>query len=746
MKISLIVPNTRYESEHMWSALPSRGLLSLGAVLLQHGHDVEYIDADIDNLSHYEIIRKITAFGAGAVGITMNTFQAWAAAELAVAVKRDLPGLVCIGGGPHPSSLGKDTFAYSPAFDVLCLGEAEETIVDLARVLESKGSFSDVAGICYKEGETLLQTADRRAVQDLDSIPFPAYELAGSLYRYPGNQPVFQFPTMHIMASRGCPFQCIFCTKSVWGNAVRMRTPGNILAEIELLYEKLGIREIHFQDDTMNLNRKWFYEICDEIIRRGYHKKISFKTSFRVNQKLVDEELLSKAREAGFRTIFYGVESGSQKVLDTIRKGTTVQEIKRAFALTHAAGIQTIAAFMIGNVGDTRDTIRDTAELAKAIAPDHAGFSVATPLPGTAFYAIAKENNWIADYDFRRWSQFKAISRNEALSIEEIGTLRDEVDAEVRDALAGRTKRGTQGITSAVPWSLKAGAKRIVKRIPILNGIARRIYHAVRNSRYPGAPHWESYQDLSAEEIRSRMNTRYQAGEAYEVKYLYNVVLDNEIVRHISRMILPLPRGKVLEVGCGTGRNIALFDGWEEYRGTDLSDAVISSLRGRYHGSRTHHFDSMSADSLSYPENSFDLVLAREVLEHLPSPAAAVREAYRVLRPGGAFIISSPNRDSMHLRVNRMIGHADFVCCFDHIRELAYREAIQMLYGAGFSVEESKGVMLAPYWGIPTVDTPVRHLTDNDPSMIEMLRYLGEKAGPAFAFEYVLKAVKPGQP
>ncbi|HEX2957028.1 MAG TPA: radical SAM protein, partial [Chitinispirillaceae bacterium] len=167
------------------------------------------------------------------------------------------------------------------------------------------------------------------------------------------------------------------------------RSPENIISEVEYVHKNLGINEIFFQDDTMNLNRNWFYKVCDLIIERGLDK-LSYKAPFRVNAKLVDEELLAKAKRAGFWIIFYGVESGNQEILDKVKKGTTIEEIKRAFRLTQDAGIRTIAAFMVGNFGENHSSINDSIALAKELRPDSWGFSIATPLPGTEFHDIAR--------------------------------------------------------------------------------------------------------------------------------------------------------------------------------------------------------------------------------------------------------------------------------------------------------------------------------------------------------------------
>lgn len=441
-KFAFVVPSTRYSNGQLWSILPSRGLLSLAAVLRKSGYEATYIDADIDSLTHRDVAARIDRFGARVVGITMNTFQFHAAAELAKVLKARDPDLHILVGGPHPSALGSRVLEHCGSFDIACVGEAEETVLELARVLEQGGDLSAVAGICYRAAGEIRQTSPRAPVADLDSLPFPALDLAGDLSRYPGAQPVLKSPSMHLMASRGCPYRCTFCSKSVFGSTVRFRSPLNIVDEMEWLHTQFGINEIFCQDDTMNVNRRWFFSVCDEIMRRGLHTRLSIKAPFRVNKNLLDEELLQKAKAAGFWMIFYGVESGNQDMLNMMKKGTTLEEIRRAFRLTHAAGIRTIAAFMVGNVGDTPETIRDSIALAKEIRPTVFGFSVATPLPGTEFHAIAQQNGWIRSEDYRDYSEFKAVSRNAAMTCEEISALRDQANDEVtrylhpRDAAA----------------------------------------------------------------------------------------------------------------------------------------------------------------------------------------------------------------------------------------------------------------------------------------------------------------------
>jgi SAM-dependent methyltransferase len=180
-----------------------------------------------------------------------------------------------------------------------------------------------------------------------------------------------------------------------------------------------------------------------------------------------------------------------------------------------------------------------------------------------------------------------------------------------------------------------------------------------------------------------------------------------------------------------------------EFVGVDISEVAVHDAIRRYGHRPGYRFLPMDATKLDFPDDHFDVVAAREVLEHLPDPGRCVAEIFRVLKPGGALVASSPNRDSLHLRVNRLLGHEDFKCSYDHIREFTYDELRAMLEKPGFRFRDAAGVFLMPYWGIPGVDDPVRRFTDDHPVLLEDLRQLGRRAGAEYAFISVVAVEKP---
>lgn len=419
IKVIFINPNTMYMGT-LFTLLPPMGLLYISAELLRNKHDVSIIDADIDNLSLDSIEQEIKVHEPKLVGITMTTIQCKSAFEIAETVKKINKDINVVVGGAHPSALKEKILTLCSAIDYVVVGEGEITMLELVKAIENNEEIKYVKGICYRECDgSIKKTEIRPFIKNLDSLPYPAIDLVTPLERYPSTYPRGAVPSMHILASRGCPFKCTFCSNPVWKKTVRFRSPESIIKEVEMLHYKHGVKEIFFQDDTFNLNRAWFIEICNRLIETGLNKEMVFRTPFRANKNLIDKKLLSLAKEAGFWMIFYGVESGNQNILDNIQKGIKLAEIKRAFKLTKNAGLMTLASFMIGNIGETKKTIQDTLNFAKEIDPDFYGFAIATPYPDSEFYLIAKERGYIQE-DFLNYNPLRCVISTENLTKEEI--------------------------------------------------------------------------------------------------------------------------------------------------------------------------------------------------------------------------------------------------------------------------------------------------------------------------------------
>lgn len=421
-KILFINPNTRYQG-CLLTVFPPQGILYIAKVLLNFGHEVAVIDADIDNLSLEDILKKVLEYRPDIIGITVNTLQCKAAYETSDYIKKmyDVPIVL---GGPHPSALKEKIFEKCKSANILIFGEGEFTFLEIAHNFDKNYSFAKIKGVCYNDKGKIYINPSREPIENLDELPFPALDLIGPITKYPGAYPTGARPSIQLMASRGCPFNCSFCSNPVWGKKIRLRSPDSVLNEVEWLQNEFKVKEIFFQDDTFNFKREWFEEICNGIIERRLNQKSIFKSPFRANSNLIDLELLRLAKEAGFWMIFYGVESGNQAILNSIHKKMELKEIQRAIKLTRKVGIKVYASFIIGNIGESKSTIYDTIKFAKKIDPDYYGFAVAMPYPGSELYTVAHEKGYLKD-EFENFQINKSIINTDTLTSAEVQEMTD---------------------------------------------------------------------------------------------------------------------------------------------------------------------------------------------------------------------------------------------------------------------------------------------------------------------------------
>jgi radical SAM superfamily enzyme YgiQ (UPF0313 family) len=398
---------------------PSGALILMATMCQNAGHEVRIHDGAVDKRD----IRGIIAdFKPTIACITCNTFQTKHANKYLDLIKKTDRRILTVIGGPHPSAIGLQTLKDFTNTDIAVMGEGEFTFME---IVEDKIPVSEIKGICYKktfcEGEFIkpLMTEPRPPTTNLDHIPLPNLDLV-DLTKYAGINGDPEERTMFMMCSRGCPFDCIYCNKSVFGRHVRYRKPEKIIEEIKWLHDKYGINHVYFQDDTFNLKLGWTEDILNMIIDEGLNKDIKYMAPFRANNNLVDEELLALAKKANFQTIFYGVESGNQAMLDRMHKGLKLEELERAFRLTHMAGINTVGAFIIGLPGETRQTVKDTISFWRKIRPTYSGFTMATPFPNTKFESEIKSKGQLLNSNYNEYRCGGSYVRTDELTRTEL--------------------------------------------------------------------------------------------------------------------------------------------------------------------------------------------------------------------------------------------------------------------------------------------------------------------------------------
>ncbi len=411
MRISLISPPSTLED--FFGELSATGSLQqplgvayLSSYLKKGGQTVQLIDAAAEKFAIPRLISEVKSFHPDIIGILAVTPSYIRTSKVAQKLKEEI-GVPIIIGGAHVTSLPYETLG-DPVFDYGVMGEGELTSLELLETIESGKDLANVKGIVYRDNATkeVKITPRREYIKNLDELPFPDRDSLPPLTEYHPSQSSYRrLPLGTIISSRGCPHHCIFCDRAVFGNSYRARGAINVVDEIELLMQKHGAREVRFWDDTFNLLPPRVLQICKEI--RNRRLDIEWSCVARVSN--MTQEMLHSMKQAGCWQVDYGVESGNPDVLKSIHKGITMDLVRRAVRLSRANGLRVRAFFMLGLPGETEETMQQTINFAKSLDLDVAVFHIATPLPGTELFQIAKERGELSqDVKWDKYLMFSA--------------------------------------------------------------------------------------------------------------------------------------------------------------------------------------------------------------------------------------------------------------------------------------------------------------------------------------------------
>jgi len=364
------------------SNFPNLGLIQLAAVALKHGCQVQIVDAPSLGINSEKCVERILEFKPDIVGITAVTSAIYKAADLARTLKNILPDIVVLIGGAHVTAIPEDTMSVFQDFDIGIIGEGEGTLTDLIQT--DANDYSGIEGIIYRKNEKLILTKPRKSDWDLDTLPFPAWNLiSGFPEKYkPVAYKFKKLPAAYLVTSRGCPYMCSFCDTSVFGKKIRTFSIPYVIEVIRELYLKYDVREIVFEDDVFLINKKRFIQFCEALIRENIN--ISWSCNARADH--VDDEIVTIAKKAGCWLISFGIESGNQHVLELNAKSISLDSVEDAIRICNKHGIYTKGFFILGLPGDTDSSIRDTIEFAKSCGLDDVSVSKMTPFPGTRIY------------------------------------------------------------------------------------------------------------------------------------------------------------------------------------------------------------------------------------------------------------------------------------------------------------------------------------------------------------------------
>lgn len=418
MRILLVSPKST-----VWSSRTHihMGLGYLAGALIAAGYDnVTLFDAEIED---QPLASHLAQERYDVVGISSPTpliYEAWEAAALAKE-----QGAITILGGPHLTLMPDESMERSEV-DLVVRGEAEETLVEIVQEIERQQqaakdegrndpnlllaacNLEPILGSSWRNSAgRVVHNAPRPLPKDLEGIPWPAYHLF-KIDRYTNLQPITDgldpnARSYTLVTSRGCPYQCIYCSKPITGNTWRDRSPEDVVAEWRYLVQEMGATEIGITDDVWNLNLERAKAICRLLINEGL-TQVPWITVHGMRVDHSDAELFQLMKRAGCKRVGFGVESGNQAVLDAIKKRQTLDDSRRAFKEAKAAGLQTMGFFIFGLPADTEDTMEDTIRFALELDPDLANFMIAAPYPGTELWEIAQRDGRLFSMDWRDYA------------------------------------------------------------------------------------------------------------------------------------------------------------------------------------------------------------------------------------------------------------------------------------------------------------------------------------------------------
>lgn len=396
MKVLLVSPKGSNIYAKMKVALPPLGIAYLAAVIREKGHKVKIIDRSIEQQKL--LPEDFTPFDL--IGISADTPRYPEAVEIARTAKK--AGKMVIMGGYHVTFLDKEALETG-VVDIVIRGEAEEIIVNLIDALEKKKDLSTVKGISFVRDGNVIRTPVSPPPQNLDAMPFPARDLL-SLKKY--SSQMAGLPVTNLITSRGCPFNCYFCSSSKFGGLKwRYRSAKSIVDEIEILYHDYGYRAFAFMDDNFTLSKRRVMDFADELEKRKINDIIWWCFS-RVDILVRNEDMVKRMAEAGAFQVFLGLESHNEQTLNDYGKNVGNKEQEQAIRLLHKYGINIHGSFIVGDINETKEMAIQTARWVQKVNPRVAQFSILTPYPGTALYNdMEREGRFL----HKNWELYDAL-------------------------------------------------------------------------------------------------------------------------------------------------------------------------------------------------------------------------------------------------------------------------------------------------------------------------------------------------
>jgi radical SAM superfamily enzyme YgiQ (UPF0313 family) len=433
------------------------GVLVLAAVARTQGYRVQLVDAKHQGTSVADVSQEIARLRPEYLGISATTISVTNGARIAERVKELLPGVVTILGGAHVSAIPERTLEAFPSIDFGVVGEGEGSLVELLARLDQGRAVDDVPGLAYRRDGQIRVNARAPYIEDLDALPLPAWDLLPdfphrfqpTLFSYP------QAPVATLMTSRGCPFSCSFCDRSTSGKKGRTHSVESVVRLCRHLVG-LGVRHIYFVDDLFTVRKQRVVEMCQAFLDNGF----TFSWNCNSHPNLLDIDTMRLMKRAGCWQIAYGIESGSQRVLDVVKREVRIPKVHETLRMTRAAGIRAKGYVMIGHPTEDLDSLAETAEFLKHVELDICQVTKFTPYPGTPSYPTIREYGTFTE-DWEQMNAMNFVFVPNGLSEEALETYFDHLY---------RTFYSRPGVLCGLLWLLLREPKslmRFIRSVPV---------------------------------------------------------------------------------------------------------------------------------------------------------------------------------------------------------------------------------------------------------------------------------------
>ncbi|MHC4213285.1 MAG: B12-binding domain-containing radical SAM protein [Planctomycetota bacterium] len=390
-------PSLNVTGEKVYSYLN----LSSAAVARDKGHEVFYIHCQTEQMGLNELGQKVSEIEPDLLVIQLEHINISVACR-AAQITKELTGCKVVFVGTLVTAIPKESLEKYSICDYVLRGEWDYTVSELADCLFDNDDTRMTNGLCRRNNGQIQINDKAPLVQDLDALPFPAYDLLDLSKFY---ESVFtHFPAATAITSRGCPFECVYCVfpNTIYSHKYRYQSPERVLAEAMYLQNEFGVKQIRYDDDTFEINKQRVFDIC----RLFTENDVKLKWIIQSRPSLMTEEMAKALKKAGCVMVLYGVESGDDEILKKIKKNTTTSEIERGVRIVKKYGLDVLNCVMIGFYWDSPETIKRTIDFAFKLNAEFTQFSIATPLPGTEYYELLKSSGYMVSDDLEKGDSF----------------------------------------------------------------------------------------------------------------------------------------------------------------------------------------------------------------------------------------------------------------------------------------------------------------------------------------------------